>query len=318
MKHIFLYDPKAFFDQQWKMDTILDHIGQFFRTQENPDWSIHMSRYRRDAIVIIQEELGKGAISQGARVYAIGGEEILFDCINGAAHFPNVQVSVIPHGEFSNYTSIFGDKAIESFRDIPSVIQGEAHPTDLIRWGVNYALTSCYIGLNSVMAANVKNLKASLGKGIFMIFSKFTGIITSLLTIFDKSIIDQEYKITIDDADYSGHYCLVHVANGPYHLGKKTGLKDAVPNDGVLDIALIRSSGPLRTLMAVRRYSRGGRSRHGVYLQAKKISIRSEKQMWIHLDNEYFQDTHVEISVASQIIQMAAPAGLKYPPAALS
>jgi len=43
------------------MDNILDAIGQFFRTQESPDFSIHFSRYRRNAIGIINDEAEKAA-----------------------------------------------------------------------------------------------------------------------------------------------------------------------------------------------------------------------------------------------------------------
>ena len=311
MKHVFLFDPKSFFDRQWKMDSILDHIGQFFRTQENPDWSIQMSRYRRDAIIIIEDEAGKARPGDIVRVYAIGGEGILYDCVNAAAHFPNVQVAPIPYGEYSNYTYMFGEDKTEIFRDIPSIVQGKAFTTDLIRWGVNYALNSCYIGLNSAMAAKVKELK-SVNKGIFLLFSKISNFINSILTAYDREMSAQEYKVIIDDADYSGHYCLIHIANGPYHSGKLTGLKSAVPNDGFLDIALIRSTGPLRTIWAIKRYARGKRYKNGIYLKAKKISIHSDKEMWIHMDNEYFQDTNITVDVVPNAIQMVAAADLDY------
>jgi hypothetical protein len=172
MKHVFIFDPKAFYSQQWKMDGILDHIGQFFRTQEKPDFSIQFSRYRRDAIVIIQDEAEKANPGDVIRVYAIGGEEILFDCLNAVAHFPNMELAVVPHGESSDFLHVFGHGKVELFRDIPSLVQrGSAIPTDIIKWGVNYALNSCYIGLNSATATKLAALKSSLNKGSYIVFS---------------------------------------------------------------------------------------------------------------------------------------------------
>jgi len=152
MKHVFVFDPKAFYNQQWKMDNILDGIGQFFRTQESPDFSIQFSRYRRNAIGIVQEEAEKARAGDIVRIYAIGGEEILFDCLNAVAHFPNMQLATVPHGDSNDFLKIFGEGKEEIFRDIPTLVQSsDALPTDAIRWGVNYALNSCYIGMNSVI-----------------------------------------------------------------------------------------------------------------------------------------------------------------------
>jgi diacylglycerol kinase (ATP) len=318
MKHIFVFDPKAFFGQQWKMDGILDHIGEFFRTQDKPDFSIHMSRYRRNAIGIINEEAEKAKPGDTVRIYAVGGEEILYDCVNAAAHFPNMQVAAVPHGESNDFLNVFGEGKTESFRDIPSLVMAEALDTDLIRWGVNYVLNSCYIGLNSAMAAKVRELKSRMGKGSFFLFSKISNFFNYIFTAFDKEITSQNYVITVDDVDYSGKYSLIHVANGPYYAGKKTGLYDATPNDGMFDIALIRAGGAIKTMFSLRKYSRGKRPKNGVYLQGKKITIQSDKKMWIQLDNEYIQNTDISLAVIHNATQIVAVDNLSYPVAVIS
>jgi diacylglycerol kinase family enzyme len=318
MKHVFVFDPKAFYSQQWKMDNILDNIGQFFRTQESPDFSIQFSRYRRNAISIIQEEAEKAKSDDIVRIYAIGGEEILFDCLNGIAHFPNMQLAAVPHGESYDFLKLFGENSIESFRDIPSIVQGEALPTDIIRWGVNYALNSCYIGMNSSISKKIKDLKSNMNKSSFIVFSKLSSFLNSLFGAFDKNIAAREYKVTVDDADYSGQYCLIHIANSPYHAGRMTGVLDATPDDGLLDIALIRSSHPMKTLSSMRKYSRGKRPRNCVFIKGKKISIQAAGQMWIQLDNEYIQDTSITMSVVNHAIQMVTVNNLSYPLASIA
>jgi len=313
MKHVFVFDPKAFYDQQWKMDNILDNIGQFFRTQEAPDFSIQFSRYRRNAITIIQDEAEKAKTDDVIRIYAVGGEEILFDCLNGVAHFPNMQLAAVPHGEFFDFLQIFGEDNIESFRDIPSLVKGGTVQTDIIKWGVNYALNSCYIGMNSAILKKIKDLKASMGKKSFIIFSKLSSYFNTLFGSFDKNIAAREYKIDIDDRDYSGQYSLIHVANSPYHEGKMTGASEATPSDGLLDVALIRSSHPMKTLSSMRKYNRGKRPKNCIVVRAKKISIKTTEQMWIQLDNEYFQDTNITISVVNNAVQMVTVNNLTYP-----
>jgi len=318
MKHVFIFDPKAFYNQQWKMDGILDHIGQFFRTQEKPDFSIQISRYRRDAIVIMQDEAAKATPGDVIRIYAVGGEEILFDCLNAAAHFPNMELAIVPHGESSDFLHIFGHGKVELFRDIPSLVKSSAIPTDIIKWGVNYALNSCYIGLNSATASKLAELKTSLNKGSFIIFSKLSSFLNYIITVFDRQIISQKYKISIDDRDYSGQYSLIHIANSPFYKGKMTGASTATPDDGLLDVSLIKSAGPLSTMFSIRRYSSGKQPRNSVFVQAKRISIRSENLMWIQLDNEYIRDTSIDLHVVPKAIQMVAVDNSSYPLASIS
>jgi len=318
MKHVFVFDPRAFHNQQWKMDNILDSIGQFFRTQENPDFSIQNSRYRRNAMALIQEEAEKAKPGDIVRIYAVGGEEILFDCLNGVAHFPDMQLAAVPYGESNDFLKIFGEDKLDLFRDIPSLVNAETLPTDAISWGVNYALNSCYIGMNSGITKNLKSIMSNLNKGSFLIFSKISSFINYFLTAFDKQQAAREFKITIDDEDYSGHYSLIHVANGPYHSGKKTGAAEAVPDDGILDISLLKSAHPLKTLLSMSKYSRGKRPKNCVYVQGKKITVQSNGYMWIQLDNEYIQDTGISMSVVPHAVQMIAMKDLSYPSASVS
>ena len=313
MKHVFVFDPKAFYNQQWKMDGILDHIGQFFRTQDKPDFSIQISRYRRDAIVIIQGEVEKAKPGDTVRVYAIGGEEIHFDCLNAVSHFSDIELAIVPHGETSDFLNIFGEGKTELFRDIPSLVNAGAIPTDTIQWGVNYALNSCYIGFNSATASRLKQLKDSLNRRSFILFSKISSFINFILTAFNSQIAAQKYTITIDEKDYSGSYSLIHVANGPYYAGRITGALSAIPNDGMLDVTLIKSAHPIKTMWSMRRYSRGKRPSDGICIQAKSITILSDKPMWIQLDNEYVQDTSIELNVVPHAVQMVAVDNLSFP-----
>jgi diacylglycerol kinase family enzyme len=284
MKHVFIFDAKIFRNQQWKMDNMLDNIGQFFRTQETEDFAVQFSHYRRDAIVTIQKEIETAKENDSVRIYAIGGNEILYDCINGVAELPYIELMAIPFGgETNDFLCIFGEVNEPLFRNIPAslVQQGMAVPTDVINWGANYALNSCYIGMNKA------------------------------LMVFDKQTAAQHYTITIDGNDFSGNYCLIHIANGPYYEGRKIN-KSAMPDDGLLDVTLIKSSGPLRTMWAIRRYLRGRMPSNSVTLQAKEIVVQSDRQMRIQVDNEHIRDTGISIKVVPQAVQMIAMDNFSY------
>ncbi|MDR1839481.1 MAG: hypothetical protein LBQ93_07890 [Treponema sp.] len=313
MKHVFVFDSKAFYNQQWKMDNIQDNIGQLFRTYENPDFSIIHSRYRRSTMLLLEQEAEKAKAGDDIRVYAIGGEEILYDCLNAVAHFTNMQLAAMPYGQSNNFLKIFGNENMESFMDIPALTQARTLPTDIIKWGVNYALNSCYIGMNAVVSKNLRDMRSNLNKGSFIVLSKLSSLLNFIMTSFDKKQAGRKYDITVDGVDYSGNYSLIHVANGPYHNGKKTGSSDALPNDGLLDIALIKASHPLGTMLSMGIYSSGKRPGNCVYVKGKEITIHSDSHMWIQMDNEYFQETGVNINLIPNAVQMVAVNNLSYP-----
>jgi diacylglycerol kinase family enzyme len=314
MKHVFVFDPKAFFNQQWKMDNILDTIGQFFRTQDRPDFSIQFSRYRRNAISIIQEESEKAKEGDVVRIYAVGGEEIMFDCLNGVVHFPNTELAVIPYGESNDFLKIFGDDKTEEFRDIATIVRGKALATDAIMCGVNYALNSCHIGMNSAISKKLNDLKVNLNKRSVVFFTKISSFFSNFFVAFDKQSAGREYKVTVDDVSYDGKYSVIHIANGPYHAGRLTGVvKTAMPNDGILDIALIKAAHPLKTLWSTRRYSRGKRPKNCVFLQGKKITVQADDPIWIQLDDEYIQNNNISLGLVHHAVQMVAINDLSYP-----
>jgi diacylglycerol kinase family enzyme len=317
MKHVFVFDPKSFPNQQWKMENMLDHIGEFFRTQEKPDFSIQISRYRRDAIVHIQKEVETAKEGDTVRIYAIGGAEILYDCVNSIADLPNTELAMVPYGETSDFFYNFGEEKEALFKNIQSLVQkGTTIPTDIFKWNVNYALNSCHIGINSASAGRLRKYKEAQTGGGFFLFTLISSFISNILNnisaVFDRQISAQHYKITIDDKDFSGNYSMIHIANGPYHAGRRTGLKEAAPDDGMLDVAMIKSADPLATKLSLSRYSRGKKPKNCISMQAKKISVQSDAKMWIQMDNEYILDKGVNIEVVPHAVQMVTLDNVSY------
>jgi len=313
MKHVFVFDPKSFPNQQWKMESMLDNIGQFFRTQEKPDFSIQISHYRRDMIVQIHKEVETAKDGDTVRVYAIGGAEILYDCINSVAELPNTELAIVPYGETSDFLYNFGEEKDSLFRNILSLVQKSGTiPTDIFKWNVNFGLNSCHIGLNSASVGKMRKYKETKNKGGLFLFSGISSFINNILTVFDRQITAQRYKITIDDKDFSGNYSMIHIANGPYYAGRMTGLTEAAPDDGLLDVALIRSAGPLGTKWSLSSFSHGKKPKNCITMRAKKITVQSDRQMWIQVDNEYILDTDISVKVVPSAVQMVAMDNLSY------
>jgi diacylglycerol kinase family enzyme len=313
MKHVYVIDPKPFHGQQWRMDGLVDTIGQFFRKQEEkPNFSTLFSHYPRSAIGILQKQVDEAEEHETIRVYAIGGDDILFDCLVGISGLPNMELAIVPYGATNDFLRVFGEKRTELFRDIESLARAETIPTDVIAVGNNFSINGCCVGLIPAIAMkkNVSRVKFSTGIGRFSL--GFWFFLDKMSSFFNKDIIAHQYKITIDDADYSGAYSLINVINTPYFCRKKVPLDGAMPDDGFLDVVLFKAAGPFSTSRLIKKYARGKLPSNCVRVQAKKVEIKSDTPMWIQTDSEYLRDTTIAFEVMPEAVQVVAVNNLTY------
>jgi len=314
MKHVFVFDPKSFHGQQWRMDGLIDTIGQHFRTQERPNFSILFSHYPRDAIGLIQKQIDEAEEDEVVRVYAIGGDDILFDCLNGIAGLPNMELAVAPYGNTNSFIRSFGDGKAEVFKDISSLATAETVSTDMIAVGNNCAINGCSVGLIPAVAMKMKELEEKFEKGLNRFSIGFWASLFNLTSLFNKDIIAHRYTITVDDNDYSGNYSLINIVNAPYYGRNKAALAGALLADGLLDVLLFKSAAPLSTSASLKKYSRGKKKlpSNCVRVQAKKIDIKSDKPMWIQTDSEFLLDTNITFEVIPGAVQVVAVNNLVY------
>jgi len=312
MKHVFIIDPDVFAGQQWKMDGLLDTVGQYFRTQEKPDFTTVVSKFPREALGVIQKQVDE-ADGDTVRVYAIGGDSVLFDCLNAIVGLPNTELAVMPYGAANTFIRSFGEGKAELFNVIASITTAPAIPTDMIEVGNTYALTGCAVGFNAAVVIKIRDLEdTKLARGLDRFTAGIRRLFTSISFIFDNSIVARQYNIVIDNQSYSGTYSLVSVVNGPYFGRKKLPLAEARLDDGLLDVVLFKSSSVLATLLSFRKYARGKIPSNCVRLKAKKVEMHSDKPMWIQTDSEYLMDTSVAFEVVPGAVQIVAVDNLTY------
>ena len=313
MKHVFIIDPKPFRDQQWRMDGLFDSIGQYFRTQEKPNFSTLIEKYPRDAIGLIQKQVDESEdLFESVRVYAIGGDDILFDCLNGIAGLQNMELAAVPYGMVNSFIRSFGEGKAELFKNIPAIIEASSVPTDMIKVGYNYALNGCAVGLVPAAAIKMRDINARFEKGLNRFLTAMWHFLIDLTSLFDKDIVARRYTITIDGKDFSGNYSLINILNGPYFGRKKKALPGTMPDDGFLDVVLFKPVNVLSTLAAFAKYARGKIPSHCVRVQARKIAIQSDKPMWIQADSEYLMDTGINFELIPKAVQMVAVDNLTY------
>jgi diacylglycerol kinase family enzyme len=319
IKHLFILNPRSF-RRSREVGQVIASIESCFESLGHMEYELYVSRYPRDAIGIIRTSIKAVPKDAFVRVYALGGDGILFDCLNGVAGFENTELALVPYGIINDFVRAFGEQKESFFRDIKAQAQAGSIPTDIINCKGNYAINFCTIGMESDAVIKTKRMRALLENGahpfqrFYYGLSRYMYPLGRFLAALNQKITSQWYELSIDGEVFSGNFRNITIANGPCRGGTRADL-NVVPNDGILDIIISRSSGLLRNLHFISPYFKGKYEKYPfdfIIRQGKKIEIRSNIPLSINLDDETFSDTDFTVELVPAAVKIVAPYNFGY------
>jgi diacylglycerol kinase family enzyme len=314
MRHYFVVNPRSFGSEE--------ALNEFYASVERivsryADYRVHVSKRPREAISAIRKYMETLPASETVRIYAVGGDGILFDCLNGVMGLPNAELAVVPYGKQNDFVRSFGEGKNSYFLDLEEQVRAPTLRVDVVRSGANYSLNGGIVGIEA--AANFAYIQ--LSHLDFLRKPKWGWLLNLIYTfgafrnIFNKRLIWQKYHLVADGEDISGHYLLINAANAPCYGGDKCAVPSAVPNDGWLNLMTCKSTGKLRLLRMLVPYIHGGYKKFPKYLKCRrirKLEISSNEPIMIDLDGEVFYDTNLTVEIVPQALKLVVPHGLRF------
>jgi len=311
--HLFILNPKSF-RQEWKMEQVLSVINSIFDSTENNNFKIHISRFPRDATGFIPAFACKLPEGTMLRVYAVGGDGILFDCLNGIIGLKNAELAAVPYGRTNNFIRGFGRNEINNFKNISRQINAPVIPIDVMRCANNYALEYCAIGIEAEAVRYAEKFRQRMDKGNpikrwisrhMYTWHYFAG---GLAAAFDKRLLHQEYDVQIDDEKFKGLFWGLSIFNGPYYGGNLHPSNISMPNDGILDMLVIRGKRFLLTYCLLPLYVTGRykSSQRNISLkQGRNIKICSKDILVVSIDDNTFYENELNIELLPGAVNFA-------------
>ncbi|MDR1058640.1 MAG: hypothetical protein LBL43_03745 [Treponema sp.] len=318
-KHLVMINPVSF-RAGMNMDAFISLVKNQFERDVKAEYELHVSRFPRYAIRTVRQYITRAGPETPVRVYAVGGDGILFDCLNGIVGLSNADLAPVPYGRTNDFIRSFGEGLEDRFRNIPLLASAPALPTDILHCGSNYALNLCTVGLESAAIFRSVDIQQHLkfwprffrdSRRVY----NMTYYLGGCMVMFDKKLLTQEYNISIDGEDLSGAYASVNIANGPCYGGDKSAVVTAAPDDGLMDVLMFKSTGTLRGLTRILPYTKGRYDRFPKDFTLKRgkiISIRSAEPLMIDMDGEAFLDTNLTVELIKGAVRIAAPDNLVY------
>ena len=219
------------------------------------------------------------------RFICVGGDGTINEIINSAPSSPNVEFGVIPHGSGNDFVRNFSNK--ELFSNIDAQIDGAPISLDLIKCNDWYCANMINIGFDCSVVKEASRLKKM--KLVTPGFSYIAGVIVALFKRYGTKM-----KLEFDDGEViDSELLLTAIGNGRYCGGGFNSVPNALLDDGLIDLAIIKKVSRLTFIGLVGSYKKG------TYLTNKKALKYIEYKSVPHFKMEF--DSPIPICIDGEI-----------------
>lgn len=302
MKHLFVVNPVA--GGRDKTEEVRQKAEAAFRNRREA-WELYVTKAPMDAAEKIRVEAAAG---EELRVYACGGDGTFNECVCGGALLPNVAVCPFPTGTGNDFCRMFGQEK-ELFRDLEALLEGSVRKIDLIDCNGRYSANICSVGVDARIGTDVhkySRLPLIGGAGGYVVsaaVNMFKGIATPM-------------KLRCGDFTWDQKTSLICVCNGRFYGGGFNPSPSARPDDGILDVLVVKKVSLLQFAALIGKYAAGRAdelTRFVTHLQVREpVEIQFEREDVANVDGEAMRDTHFVMKPVPGALNLIVPKGMRF------
>jgi len=301
VKHLFIVNPTA--GGKDSSPDVRRRVEAAFAKREDT-YEIYVTRAPMDAADKIKAE---AADCEALRVYACGGDGTFNECVCGAALLPNVAVCPFPTGTGNDFCRMFGSEA-DMFRDLEALLEGEEHEIDLIDCNGRWCANICSVGIDARIGNDVHKYSK------LPIIGGAAGYVVSTVVNLFKGI-NRNLKVSSCGYTAEGPHALICACNGRFYGGGFNPSLYARPDDGELDIYVVRGLKLWEVPMLIGKYAAGRvdeLKNHAVHLKGTEVDIVFDEENVINIDGEALYSKQVSIRLVRSGTRLIVPKGMSF------
>ena len=298
MKHLFIINPAA-----GSRDRTADYTAEIQRLCAGLDYEIAVSQAPGECRRLARQAARRG---EEIRIYACGGDGTLNEVASGAAGFPNAAVTAYSGGSGNDFVKLFSDPA--AFSDLSRLLDAEEVPFDMILCNDDLALNICSVGLDARIGTDVARYKR-----IPFIHGFNAYALSTLINLFRG--ISEHYVVEIDGERIDGEQTFVCVCNGRFYGGGFNPSLNARPDDGVMDVYIIKAVNLFTLAKLIGQYAAGKADdlpKYITHIRPERIDIFFDGEETVQLDGEPLYTNHVCFRMEPHAVKLIVPEGMKF------
>ena len=286
MKHLFLINPAAGkYDHTEELSAKIKALCE----ARGLDYAIRVSRQPGDCTAVTRQAAASG---EEYRIYACGGDGTLNEVVCGAAGAANLAVTHWPCGSGNDFIKNFSDPA--AFFELSRLLDAEEALLDLIQVGADYSLSICSVGIDARIGTEIqkyKRLPLVSGKGAYNL-STVVNLIKG---------IHRHYTVELNGETIDDRFTLICVCNGRFYGGGYQPVPEARPDDGRLDVLLVKKVSRLQVAGLINKYKAGQYANFPAlfrHFSTDRVLIHCDREEVVNLDGEARRGRDVEIRLS--------------------
>ena len=302
MKHLFIVNPIA--GGKDKTEEVRGKVEAAFQ-KRGGEFEIYVTTAPLDATRKIQEESAKG---EHLRVYACGGDGTFNECVCGAALKRNVAVCPFPTGTGNDFCRMFGEEK-DLFRDLDALLDGSERSIDLLDCNGRYSANICSVGVDARIGTDIHKYS-----GIPLIGGATGYVVSAAVNMFKG--IATKMDIACGDFHADGKHTLVCACNGRFYGGGFNPSLEAMPDDGIMDVYIVKKVNLVQFAALIGKYSKGKADEMPKFIKhirsSGEVVIRCEKEDVAQLDGEALRATEFRFRLVPRALNLIVPRGMTF------
>lgn len=302
MKHLFIVNPVA--GGSDKTEEVRARVVSAFAQRPDEEVEIYVTKAPRDATDKIRTEAADG---RELRVYSCGGDGTFNECASGAAGLENVAVCPFPTGTGNDFCRMFGAEK-DLFRDLDALLDGTVHPIDAIDCNGRISVNICSVGIDARIGTNVHKYTE-----LPLVGGAAAYVVSAAVEMWKG--ISRPMRIRSGSYDGSGEYSLVCVCNGRYYGGGFNPSPDARPDDGELDMYIVKKVSVVQFAALIGKYASGRAAeltKYVTHLKGQEMTIEFNDENVINLDGEAYYTDRAVMRLLPHAVRLITPKGMKF------
>lgn len=216
------------------------------------------------------------ADGEPVRIWTAGGDGTFNEALTGAQGCSLAAVGCLPFGSGNDFLRTFGTK--EEFLDLDAQLAGGPVSIDLMQTSLGLSATICAAGLDAQVAYGIPKFRR---------ISLCGGEMAYVLSIVEQLCghIGRRVEYTIDGETLDVDCLMCAICNGRTYGGGFCAAPEAQPDDGWLDVYIIRKVSRVTIAKLLGMYKSGKHFQNGqlvraaepyfIYRRAKQVSLRA-------------------------------------------
>lgn len=222
----------------------------------------------------------------------------------------HVAVTNVPKGTGNDFLKIFGPDYRTRFYDLEALAQGPQKAFDLMDCNGKLGLDVVCAGVDACIAADVhryKDLHFVSGKGAY--------VLSLVENIFLKGI-NRTMTVKMGDIFWKDRKtAILCICNGRHYGGGFMPVAEAMPDDGVLDMLLVRQVSLPTFLRLVGKYAKGLYRNYPQLIldyHGQEVSFCAREPITVVVDGEVMVDTSFTVRLSEKKVNFFFPEGSSY------